>query len=231
MKKVSCVLAFYLMSVAASAFAGTATEPTQLANFAKLTASVKNELQMIQNQLIAYQNMVENTKILPDSDWKNIADQLMEMKRLMEKGEHIALTSTNFVDEFNSRYKDLSYYEEILQGNNEFVDMGQKYLEWSRSTQDAIRSAASIGNQQVLNFDDENALLESLRTASQTSTGRMQAIQAGNNIAAQGVQQMQSLRALVANQIQMQATIQAKAHEHEAIAGEARMMFFGSGTE
>ncbi len=70
-------------------------------------------------------------------------------------------------------------------------------------------------------------MLDQLVSRSQSAVGRQQAIQAGNEIAAQNVQQLQKLRDLVATQITLQGNYMAKQTEQEAVKDAASERFWG----
>lgn len=74
-------------------------------------------------------------------------------------------------------------------------------------------------------FEDENAMLDQLVSRSQSAVGRQQAIQAGNEIAAQNVQQLQKLRDLVATQITLQGNYMAQQNERQSVSDASEQQF------
>jgi P-type conjugative transfer protein TrbJ len=69
---------------------------------------------------------------------------------------------------------------------------------------------------QSTQFETEESTMQTLQTLSQSAVGRMQAIQAGNQIAAQPVRQTQKLRQLLMAQMGMQAAFMAGQADQDA---------------
>ena len=74
---------------------------------------------------------------------------------------------------------------------------------------DTIVASMRAAQLQERQFATEEELMNTLQLMGETAGGRMQAIQIGNQIAAQQVRQTQKLRALVMAQMQMQASFMA----------------------
>ena len=66
--------------------------------------------------------------------------------------------------------------------------------------------AMKAANLQQEQFATEEETIKTIEKLSATSQGRMEAIQAGNMIAAQQVSQIQKLRSLMMSQMQMQSS-------------------------
>ena len=86
---------------------------------------------------------------------------------------------------------------------------GGRLKAWNRTSMDTMQGALKSMQLQANLFQDEDATMQALQTMSQHAVGRMQAIQAGNMIAAQQVRQVQMLRQLVMAQMGMQAAFLA----------------------
>jgi len=67
-----------------------------------------------------------------------------------------------------------------------------------------VKAPLEAANLNTSTFETEGEQLNRMTTRSQSAVGRMQTLQAGNEIASQNVQQLQKLRDLVATQINMQ---------------------------
>ncbi|MDU8631745.1 hypothetical protein RYB66_21670, partial [Pseudomonas syringae group sp. 243L2] len=91
--------------------------------------------------------------------------------------------------------------------------------------QSFLRSALGAANINTSTFESEDTQLERMMARSQNAAGRMQAIQAGNEIASQNVQQLQKLRDLVATQINMQGNYLAQEGDRKAASEAAEQQF------
>ena len=88
--------------------------------------------------------------------------------------------------------------------------MPDRYEKWSEQGRDNVKSALESANMNTSTFESEDAQLDRMVARSQSAAGRMQAIQAGNEINAQNVQQLQKLRDLLATQVNMQGNYMAQ---------------------
>jgi P-type conjugative transfer protein TrbJ len=84
---------------------------------------------------------------------------------------------------------------------------------------------AAVGMQSE-EFVSEEVTMQLLQDMSSSSVGRMQAIQAGNQIAAQQVRQLQKLRQLMMLHLQTQSNYQAWQSDKESMHEAGREKFF-----
>ena len=95
-------------------------------------------------------------------------------------------------------------------------DWQSKYAEWSKEgTDNALYAYKGLGLQ-ASQLKNEQAMMQQLQAMAGTAEGRMQALQVGNMMAAQNVQQLQELRQLMMMQLQMQADYVAMQQDKEA---------------
>jgi len=83
--------------------------------------------------------------------------------------------------------------------------MAQQYQQWAKDSYDNARVAMAAAGIPVRALEEDTKALQRLVERSSNAEGRMQAIQAGNEIAAMMVQQMQRLNILVADQLRLQS--------------------------
>ncbi|AKH22412.1 hypothetical protein AAY24_18255 (plasmid) [Sedimenticola thiotaurini] len=232
-----------LVSGSASAggggLAGGATEITQLANNVELGAifgeeaqqvaqqaqQLAHEIQMIQNQLNMYQNLLDNTSNLGSFIWGNVFSDLQALASAVQQGNAIAYSASNMNALWQQRYQGYSNYLAKTYGPGNFQS---DYRHWYSTQRDGLHGALRSANLQSQQFATEEATLNTLENMSQTASGRMQAIQVGNQIAMQQVRQSQKLRELVMAQIQAQTNYLASEAEKDA-ANQARNEKFFSG--
>ncbi|WP_168404038.1 P-type conjugative transfer protein TrbJ [Erwinia amylovora] len=186
--------------------ANCGTEWTQLLNNGQLVQQVETSLNQLQTQLNSYQNLVNNTKNIPDQLWGNAFSDISQVSSLIRQSKALAAQATNLDSEFSSRY---GSYENYLNGSLSGDTWSNKYSQWSNETNDNLKYALKSTGLQLDQMDDEDSTIKSLQAMSESSTGRMQAIQVGNQMAAQGIRQTQKLRQMMGMQIQMQADYMA----------------------
>ena len=239
-------VAAVLMLISGSAFAGGggltggATEITQIANNAELGAifgeeaqqvaqqaqQLAHEIQMIQNQLNMYQNLLDNTSNLGSFMWGNVFSDLQALAAAVQQGNAIAYSASNMNTQWQQRYQGYSNYLANTYGPGNFRT---DYQSWYSTQRDGLHGALRSAHLQSQQFATEEATLNTLENMSQTASGRMQAIQVGNQIAMQQVRQTQKLRELVMAQIQAQTNYLASEAEKDA-ANQARAERYFSGS-
>lgn len=182
---------------------GGSTEITQLANNIELVNSYlqqvdayATQLRQYQTQIQQYQNMVQNTLALPQQVWGRVHDQLMGVANVVRQGQALAYSAANIGEQFENTFKGFRFPTNF--------NYKAEYRKWSTTTLDSLKSALAGVKVQADNFADEEATLVRLRDLSSSSSGQLQAIQAGSQIAEQQVQQLQKLRQLMMLQLQSQ---------------------------
>ncbi|WP_168409157.1 P-type conjugative transfer protein TrbJ [Erwinia amylovora] len=193
--------------------ANCGTEWTQLLNNVQLVQETETSLNQLQTQLNSYQNLVNNTKNIPEQVWGNAFSDISKVSSLIQQSKALAAQATNLDSEFSSRY---GSYENYLNGSLSGDTWTSKYSQWSNETNDNLKYALKGAGLQLDQMDDEDSTIKSLQAMSESSTGRMQAIQVGNQMAAQGIRQTQKLRQMMGMQIQMQADYMATQADQSA---------------
>jgi type IV secretion system protein TrbJ len=216
---------------------GEATEFTQLANNAELInlleksgVQVENQLtqisqlaEQIQNQLKIYDNMLQNTAQLPDHIWGQIEGDLKQLQSVVSQGEGIAFSMGNVDDVLKQRFKSFADLKSNLPNSETF---SSTYQSWSDTNRDTIAGTLKAANLTADQFSSEESTMDSLRSMSETADGQMKALQAGHQIAAQQVAQMQKLRGLVSQQMTMMGTWYQSQQTDKDLAQARREKFF-----
>jgi P-type conjugative transfer protein TrbJ len=230
--RISAGLAAGWLLVCAPAFAGGgggvsgfATEVTQLLNNAELIEMVAQQAEEIANQLKMLDDMIRNTLALPHQVWGDTLGRLARLAQVVRDGQALAYSLSNLDQEFRTRYKG---YEHYLATRFGVTDYTAQYRTWSQTNADTVRASLEAVHLQAEAFADEEATMQQLQRMSETAGGRMQAIQAGNQIAAQQVRQLQLLRQLMMTQMQMQGAYLASDNDLRAAEQAYRQQLFNS---
>lgn len=240
MNRMSIIAAAVVMAVTPPASVGGAiigaTEITQLLNnfelvgismqeatqITKQVEMIANQARQISNELNMISNMVDNTRTVPGHVWEDAMRSLTDLASIVQTGDAIAYSMGSIDTAFAARFKDYSAYRASSYGPTDFYT---DYDTWYKTRRDGIQGALKSANRQYSDFASEEAVIAQLQTMSETSGGRMQAIQVGNQIAAQQVRQTQKLRELVMAQTQAQSGYLAAKSAEEA-ANQARAQRF-----
>lgn len=187
---------------------GGATEITQLANNVQLALQYAEQVKM-------YLDMIEQAKNLPGQIFKEITGELQAVIDVYNQARSLGRKIEGLDEAFRAQFKG---YENYLKNIGKATEMmPQRYEQWATSGLDNVRTAMKSAGMNVSSFDDEISMLNQIVSRSGSAAGRLQAIQAGNEIAAQNVQQLQKLRDMVATQITMQANFMATQTERQAV--------------
>ena len=176
-----------------------ATEITQLLNHIELIDSYLKQVQMVMNGLNQYADMLKHGLTIKSQLFGAVQQDLVDLSQIVKGGFSLAYSLQNLDQTFKLRFV----------GYAPSTNYSQQYQTWSQTTLDTIngtlRSIGLQGNQ----LNSEQAVLNGLRQQSQTALGRMQAIEVGNQIGEQEVEQLMKLRAMMLADMQSKAAYQA----------------------
>lgn len=193
------VLAAWSLNSIAGSVAGTggATEVTQLLNNAEMVNQTTQQIMMVGQNLQMLANQAKNLTSAPANIWGQAQSDLMRLTTLVAQGQSIAYSGQNIDQVFRQRFPG---YGQTSTNTN----YGQLYRSWSDSSRQGLSMALQAAGFQAGNFATEQAALAQIQGISAGSPGSLQAIQAGNMIASQQVEQLQKLRQLTVAQMEAQ---------------------------
>ncbi len=159
------------------------------------------------------QNMVTQGVGLPNSMWGSIAADMKGIVNIYQRSQALGRNIQNLDSQFNTQVPGWQQYLNEVANSGQYPasqTMPDRYEKWSQQGRDNVKTAMESANMNTSTFESEDAQLNRMVARSQSAAGRMQAIQAGNEINSQNVQQLQKLRDLVATQINMQGNYMAQ---------------------
>lgn len=186
-----------------------------------------NQAQQLQTQMRQYEDMVKQGLSLADPRFDSLKDTLSQLSSLYSQGNSLAHSLNNLEGRFQEQYAGYEDYLSSVVGGTAVTS--NRYKKWADTGFDNARLAMTAAGINTSAFDTEEASLQQLVNRSASAAGRLQAIQAGNEISAQQVQQIQRLRELVASQITLQSNWVAQQTERTAL-DDAFRATFNSGT-
>lgn len=146
----------------------------------------------------------------------SIASDLRDVVSVYNKSQSLGRQIQDMDSQFNNQFPGFLSY---LNGAENPADLmpEERYTNWSEQGRDNVKTAIEAANLNTSTFESEDTKLDNMVARSQSASGRMQAIQAGNEIASQNVQQLQKLRDLLAAQINMQGNYMAQQGDRKAM--------------
>ena len=173
----------------------------------KMVESVINEVEMIANQVRQIENMIQNTRNYGRGIFDTEAlPRLVRLGQVIDQEQAIAYSMGNIDGLFRQRYP----------GYRPVTDWSREYDTWTRTTLDTLRGTLSSVRLHAGDFATEQARIQALQAMSDSAEGRMQALQLGNMMAGEQLQQLVKLRQLVMAQINAQNVYMATQTNREA---------------
>lgn len=194
--------------------AGMATEFTQLANNAELLAIYVENIAQTQQKLQQYANMVQNTMSLPQQVWPSIFVQLGNLVDNIAAVEGAANASVGALTQF-ARHYDFS----------ESRDAARTVDQWRTGFRNQTAEALRQIGINAGRFRDTQSAMAQIQALSQTAQGRMQVLQAGNQIAGMTVNEIQSLHSTIVSANQAQLNFMATEVQERQLRDEAQRNF------
>lgn len=195
MKKILLTVSLAFTLSNGSAFADTVycvncgNEATQYANYAQLyqqTTNMVAQLELLRAQA---------ARLNSDTPFSQSSALLKDIMSVVNQGQALGYNIGEITKKFEGQYPEFGKQK----GN--FFDSYQK---WSQTTGDSIKSALMAAGLQMANFETESATADTLRIMNKSATGQMQAIQIGNAVSSEMLDEMRKLRQLNTAQNQAQ---------------------------
>ncbi|MCZ7618387.1 MAG: P-type conjugative transfer protein TrbJ [Myxococcota bacterium] len=155
---------------------------------------IAQQVQQLQHELEMLQNMAVNTLAAPTVAWGETQAALDVLGQAVQVGLSIPYTLSDVADVFEGRFP----------GYVAPTDWPTAYDSWSTSALDTLRGTLASAGRNVADAPNVQAALDALRTANDSTQGRLEALQIGNQIASLQVEEMTKLRQLFAAQINAQ---------------------------
>jgi P-type conjugative transfer protein TrbJ len=194
-----------------------ATELTQVLNHGQLVMSYIRQGQQLAEEIRQYADMVRNSRMVPTQIFGSIMADLDALASIVQNGMGLAYSLANLDAEFRTRFRGYAHTARAY-----YTD----YRTWSQTSLDTTLGALRAAGLQGRQLRNEQAVLASLRAMSQSSDGRMQALQVANQIAEQQVQQLMKLRELMLADLSSKQAYQAAVIQQKAAAEAATERFF-----
>ncbi len=194
-----------------------ATELTQVLNHGQLVMSYIRQGQQLAEEIRQYADMVRNSRLVPTQIFGSIMADLDALASIVQNGMGLAYSLANLDAEFRTRFRGYGHTARAY-----YTD----YRTWSQTSLDTTLGALRAAGLQGRQLRSEQAVLASLRAMSQSSEGRMQALQVANQIAEQQVQQLMKLRELMLADLSSKQAYQAAVIQQKAAAEAATERFF-----
>ena len=194
-----------------------ATEYTQILNYVELAGQLEKQVVMVENQLNQLADMAKHGITITDQLFGTVASDITTLRQIVNTGQALSYTLSNMDGTFRLRFP----------GYSPSTNYGQSYQTCSQTSLDSTLGALKAAGVQNSQFDSDSALLQSLKSQSQSAVGRMQAIEVGNQNAENQAEQLMKLRKLMMADMQSKSAYQSAMVQADATKQANSDQFFG----
>lgn len=197
--------------------AADATLGYQIVQQGTLIEQYSTQASQLQQQISLLQDAYRNSSGLPIQAWGSAQNYINELNGILRQAEGLSYASNNTLEQVQQQYGD---------GDTLLPEYSQKISQWNKNVMSQISSVLRVYNAQVNTSLDTQNKLNTIMNASQTAQGRMQVLQASNQIASIAVNELQNLQTIVmaGNQAQLNYIATQTAKEQQSKADAQRFL-------
>ncbi|MDA8093941.1 MAG: P-type conjugative transfer protein TrbJ [Betaproteobacteria bacterium] len=175
-----------------------ATFPEQIVQELTLVQQYIAQAQQLQEQYQMVYNQAQNLENMPEQLWTNASGSLQQLVQLVGNAQGLSYASQNTV---------AAIQQQFGAPNAALSNYAQSLSQWTDNLDHQIAGVLQQYDLSSSNFQSTQSALQAIQNASQSASGRMQVLQAGNQISGLMVNQLQSLQADIqaGNQAQLNA--------------------------
>lgn len=173
------------------------------------------QLQMVQQNIDQYANMVQNTAALPASIIRQIAYELSRFGQITNALNTMRNDVAGLGKIFDALYQTQDELKNLANlSRNMLTEGGMTYRtswdNWSRRVDDSTRATFQLSGQQLQELEESGELESYINELLSSPDGQQKALMAGNQLAALQIQEARQLRELIATKVQSDLASQEK---------------------
>ncbi|MHB1880720.1 MAG: P-type conjugative transfer protein TrbJ [Acidithiobacillus sp.] len=208
----------------AGTLTGGATMPEQIVQEGTAIEQLSRAAEQVQNQLQMLLNEARNLQNLPTNFVSQITGELGQLTSIVGQGNALSYAGQNISSQLSSEYP----------GYSGSTNYQQEYQNWNNTTSQNIQNALQAQSLQSQDFANQTQTLNSIQSASQSAAGRMQVLQAGNQISAMEVKQLQKMQQISMAQNDAQLAYEkqklTEASQQNSLSQQELGTFLGTGS-
>jgi P-type conjugative transfer protein TrbJ len=155
---------------------------------------IAQQVEQLQHELEMLRDMAVNSLPAATVAWGETNAALDALSRAVDVGMSISYALSDVAEVFEGRFP----------GYVAPTDWNAAYESWSTSVLDTLRGTLASAGRNVADARDVQSALDALRSSNDGASGRLEALQIGNQIASLQVEEIAKLRQLFAAQINAQ---------------------------
>lgn len=193
-------------------------QASQLVNEAEIIA---NQVEEIEQLVAIVEDLAKNSTSGTTGTWGEVETALDALARAIRVGDALSYDLADLSTAFEERFPGYEAPE----------DYRAAYEAWSKASMDTLRGTLVSAGQNVGDASSVESALRRLKSANESTEGRLEAIQVGNELASLEIEELAKLRQLLAAQITSQNTYLAAETSRRAGADAAFTEFLRTGEE
>lgn len=224
-KTVYCTNCSTMMTQAVEKATSIEQLKTLLKDYDEAIRQTAAQLQMVQQNIDQYTNMVQNTVMLPANVIRRIAHELSKVGQITTALNTMRNDVAGLGKIFDALYATQDELKNLAElPRNMLAEGGMTYRtswdNWSRRVDDSTRATFQLSGQQLRELEESGELESYINELLSSPDGQQKALMAGNQLAALQIQEARQLRELIATKVQSDLASQTKTEKERQMGEE-----------
>lgn len=188
---------------------------TAIDQYGQAMQQTEQQIRMVQQNIEQYQNMLKNTQSLSPSmltamngDFKRLANLQSQLK--LQRGDMNAM---------QNMYQEM-YPSADSMSSQTGPEFNSRLNKWSSASDQAYQATFQMTGRQLNDLQNADAFDAQMQSLLNTPQGRMEALQAANQLAVLQLQESREMRSLMGTYVQAQIQAAAKAEREAQVRRE-----------
>ena len=185
------------------------------AAYTQYVQQTAHQIQMVQQNIEQYANMVQNTLQLPAAVISEISGELSKLSQITSAINTLRNDITGMANVFDQLYRTqdevkklANMPKELLSGRN--TTYRGYWDDWAKRVDESTKATFQLSGKQLQELENSGKLQDYINKLLSTPEGQQQALMAGNQLAALQIQESRQLRELIATKFQSDLSSQNK---------------------
>ena len=188
------------------------------------------QLQMVQQNIEQYTNMVQNTVALPKEMIRKISAEMSKFGKITGALSTMRNDVVGLGNVFDELYSAQSELKDLARMPRNMLQGGMTTYHTSCRVDDSTKATFQLSGKQLKDLEESGELETYINELLSTPDGQQKALMAGNQLAALQIQEARQLRELLATKIQSDLASRQKIEKEEQMRQELhRYMLEGVG--
>ena len=184
------------------------------------------QLQMVQQNIEQYTNMVKNTVMLPANIIRKIAGELSRVGKITNALTTMRNDVMGMGNVFDGLYQTQGELKNLANMPRNMLSQGgatyrTNWDSWSRRVDESTRATFQLSGSQLKDLEESGELEAYMNELLSSPDGQQKALMAGNQLAVLQIQEARQLRELIATKVQSDLAGQVKREKEEQYSEEA----------